>query len=166
MINMYCKNCGQLIADNTAVCPYCSATVQGEANHSVNGTYYTPPENRQDSYQPQGEQYGNYYNQPNNQYGFNQYFKEAEANIESANTLGIISIILGILLSPIVGIICAAVGLSKLSSVPEIPELYTKRQQAKRLNNLGIIIPLVIWLVAFVAIMLFMGVFVAGTVYG
>lgn len=171
---MYCKNCGQVIPEGYENCPYCQTKADNafNANNTApngNGTYFTPNTNegnyQQGAYQQGTYQQNNGYNQPphdnffnqgnNNQYGFNQqaqYYADASRNIDDARTLGILAIVLGILFSPIVGIICGIIGLSKVNSVPDMPELFEKKASAKKLNNLGIAIPIVFWIVAIIII--------------
>lgn len=180
---MYCKNCGQVIPDGYTYCPYCNTATDNEPNTNStapngNGTYFTPNTNdgsyqqgtyRQDSYQ-QNNGYNqntqdNFFNQGNNsQYGFNQqaqYYTEASKNLDDAKTLGILAIVLGILFSPVVGIICGIIGLAKVNSVPDMPETFEKKAQAKKLNNLGIAIPIALWCVAII-IMIFVFAGIAG----
>ncbi len=95
---------------------------QGQNNDQPyeNQGYYQQP-----YYQPQQ----NYYNQPSG---------DVSRIVENSKTLGILSIVLGIFLSGIVGVILGAIGLSKINSIypmfPGIPDVQT----AKKLNGWGI----------------------------
>ncbi|MCM1285162.1 MAG: hypothetical protein NC213_08240 [Acetobacter sp.] len=160
---MYCKNCGQVIPDGYSYCPCCQTKAD---NHTTqDGTYFTPntdQENCQHGAYQQNNGYTqntqeNFFNQGNNQYGFNQqaqYYADAARNLDDAKTLGILAIILGILFSPIVGIICGIIGLSKANSVADMPETFDKKAKAKRLNSLGIAIPIVLWVFAAIVMIL------------
>lgn len=141
---------------NVQGAPY--SAQQNNTYNSVNdptcNTYSNPQQNN--TYYNDAQQ--NYFNQgqPNNQ-GYYQacppnqveiQFKEV---ISNANTLGILAIVLGILLTPLAGIICGAVGLSKLNSIPNIPMnpiLAKDKDKAKKLNIWGIALPIALYVVA------------------
>lgn len=134
-----------------------------ENAQSASDSYYTPPQqnyNPQPNYtqqqgysQPYGQQYNQQYN-PNGFYQGNpqQMFIEQEINknLSSAKTLGILAIVLGLLFSPIVGIICGAIGLSKVNDIVNLtsnPMIEQEKKKVKKLNKLGIIIPIVVYAV-------------------
>lgn len=172
---MYCPKCGSFLADDAQFCPSCNEPVNHTAAGAQqnDGVYYTPQQG--DSYnnstneqnntyynnaQPNYNAQSNYFNQaqPNNQgyYQANQpnYIEQQFKDIISnANTLGVLAIVLGILLTPLAGIICGAVGLSKLNSVPDLPmnPYITKdKAKAKKLNLIGIILPIALYVVAII----------------
>lgn len=168
---MYCPKCGSFVTDDAQVCPNCNEPILKEnfnnsAQQPNDGVYYTPQNNngQNNTYynntQSNYDSQSNYFNQaqPNNQgyyqacppNQFEQQFKEA---ISSANTLGILAIVLGILLTPLAGIICGAVGLSKLNSIPNIPmspTLTNDKAKAKKLNIWGIALPTALYIVAII----------------
>lgn len=179
---MYCPKCGSFVTDEAQFCPNCNEPIIKEAVNEPEaqqngGVYYTPQQNNtynnvnDSNYNPYGnpQQNNAYYNndaqqnyfnqgQPNNQ-GFyqscppNQAEQQFKEVISSANTLGILAIVLGILLTPLAGIICGAVGLSKLNSIPNIlmnPILTKDKDKAKKLNIMGIVIPVALYIVAII----------------
>lgn len=168
----FCPNCNEPINKEAA----CNSAPQQN-----DGVYYTPQSNNEqsaynstqasnsynaneqnntyyNSAQPNYNSQPNYFNQaqPNNQGYYqacppNQSEQQFKEVISSANTLGILAIVLGILLTPLAGIICGAVGLSKLNSIPNIPlnPILTKdKDKAKKLNIWGIALPIALYVVA------------------
>lgn len=163
---MYCSKCGSFLPEGADECPNChEAAVNQSANrpnynqNTANNVYYTPHQNNeQPSYftgQAQTQQQ-NYYQQNNQNYyspAPDYMEQEIKNNISSANTLGVLAIVLGILLSPLAGIICGAIGIGKINNLPNIsmyPILQNERNKAKKLNTIGIVIPIVLWVAAFV----------------
>ncbi|MCM1114367.1 MAG: hypothetical protein NC397_02600 [Clostridium sp.] len=148
---MFCSRCGSAIPEGVSACPNCSAPINNnQAQQS--GVYYTPNQN-QYNYQSDYNQSNPFqqYSNPMNDYQFQNYKNE----LSSSNTLGIISIILGIIFTPIVGIICGIIGLSKANSVPDMmdnPALMEEKRKAKKLNTVGIVLPVVLWLILIVLI--------------
>lgn len=148
---MYCSNCGQEIPYGQTSCPNCNPA-NHQASAPTNGTYYNPPQsyntyNQQSgSYTPPPQQ-NNYFTYSNNT---NEYERQCETDINTANTLGIVSIVIGLLVSRLVGLILGIVGLSKLNNIPDWPKFASKKADAKRLNKIGIIIPIIIYAIAFV----------------
>ena len=138
---MYCPSCGAYIPDGEEICPSCHADIKS------------------------GYQYNNNaYNQPYNPNSFSQqysYDEEYEANknkISNAKLLGILSIVLGIVMSPIVGIICAVIGLVNTNNINVINsiKLFEEKNKARKLNSVGIVIPIVIWVLGiFTALFIF-----------
>ena len=128
--------------------------------------------NYNDNYYQQSE--GSYYNpQPSSSQSYYQYDNQVKQEqmieqgykdkLSTANTLGILSIILGIIFSPIVGIICGAIGISKVNEVPDFAPytpLAQEKARCKKLNVLGIVIPVVLWVVLIV--FMFIAVFAFG----
>lgn len=47
---MYCKNCGQEIADNAAVCIHCGVSTSGQASITNNAQFHTVPKCRKCGY--------------------------------------------------------------------------------------------------------------------
>ena len=170
-----CPSCNEVIntytANNTA-----------ENNYPNNGVYYTPQDSgaaynntsqqSNDSYYNQ-QSNNNYYNNPEQNNSHHNYFNQGQTGnqgyyradmpnynemqirniISNANTLGILAIVLGILFTPIAGIICGAIGLSKLNSLPNIPLdpiLSRERDKTKKMNILGIVIPIVLYIIAII----------------
>ncbi|MCH5314975.1 MAG: zinc ribbon domain-containing protein [Eubacterium sp.] len=170
---MYCNNCGAFVPDGSTYCPNCN-TVFNTQSQNTNGTYYTPPAADNGYYNQQNfNQQGNYqqgYNQPQgnyyNQNGFADPMNSHKSELESAKTLGIISLVVGIVFSRIIGIILGIIGLSKANSVPDMldnPMLFKLKKDSVMLNRLGIIIPVVLGVVAIVAYLFFIFVFMADT---
>ena len=179
---MYCNNCGAPVPDGSTNCPNCNAALNNQQPNN-DGTYYTPPSsdnatsangsyNQQDfaqqgnyqqsSYQAQD----NYFNQNQNQYGYDYSEKRYEDDLQNAKLFGILSLVIGIVVSRIIGIILGAVGLSKANSIPDFmqnPHLAKLKKDAVRLNKLGINIPIVLGVVAIIAYILFVFVFMAGS---
>lgn len=159
---MYCPKCGTFLEDDCAQCVNCGEPIVHEqtaqANQPNNDNYY------------QQNNAGTYYNpQPSESQSYYQYDSQAKQaqmveqgykdKLSSSNTLGILAIILGILFSPIVGIICGAIGISKLNEVPDFAPytpLAQEKARCKKLNTLGIVIPIVLWVVAIVFMLVIM----------
>lgn len=165
----FCPNCNE---------PINKEAVNNPAAQSNDGVYYTPQQNNPNEqstyYSAQQNNTYNNVNEPNcNTYSNAQqnYFNQGQTNnqgyyqacppnqseqqikevISSANTLGILAIVLGILLTPLAGIICGAVGLSKLNSIPNIPMnpiITNDKAKAKKLNIWGIALPIALYVVA------------------
>lgn len=140
---------------------------QPEQPAPENNTYYQPEQPAQPDFAaqnsnyfnnaPQQSQYqpnGNGFYQANQPNYVDQQIKE---NISTANTLGILAIVLGILMTPIAGIICGAIGLSKLNSVPgALTQLLAReRDKARKLNILGIALPIGLWIISIILIFVF-----------
>lgn len=134
---------------------------QNNTYNNVNDSNYNPYGNPQQNnayYNNDAQQ--NYFNQgQSNNQGFyqscppNQAEQQFKEVISSANTLGILAIVLGILLTPLAGIICGAVGLSKLNNVPDMlmnPLLAKDKAKAKKLNIWGIVLPTALYIVAII----------------
>ena len=196
---MYCPNCGSFLQDGTQNCPNCNEPInQTNVNNGANaqqndGIYYNPQQNNtyNNVNEPNYNTYSNtqqnntYYNdaqqnyfnqgQPNNQDYYQacppnnseQQFKEI---VSSANTLGILAIVLGILLTPLAGIICGAVGLSKLNSLPNIPmnpAIENDKAKARKLNIWGIVLPIALYIILIVLMIImftFMGLATASAI--
>lgn len=160
---MYCPKCGTYMEEDSVQCVNCGEPVVNEQANQTNcndnyyqqstGTYYNPqPSSSQSYYQ--------YDSQVKQEQMIEQGYKD---KLSSANTLGILAIILGILFSPIAGIVCGAIGISKLNEVPDFAP-YTpmaqEKARCKKLNTLGIVIPIVLWVVAIV--FMFIAIFAFG----
>lgn len=163
---MICVFCGNKIDDSTSICPYCSQKVtpvsepvaeivqpieaQPSQEPAPQPTYYHLPQQQEIQYQgqytaptqPQGQGYYQQYNNPYAQQGYyqqqNPYGMDIARAIENTRTLGILSIVLGLAFSSIVGLVLGAIGMSKINSYyamyPGMPEI----KRAKSLVNWGI----------------------------
>lgn len=149
---MYCPKCGAFLEDNCTQCVNCGEPIAQE-QAANNDTYYQ--QNTGTYYNPQPSESQSYYQ-------YDSQVKQAQMveqgyrdKLSTANTLGILAIILGILFSPIVGIICGAIGISKVNEVPDFAP-YTpiaqEKARCKKLNILGIVIPLIFWVIAIVLV--------------
>ena len=165
---MFCRNCGNQLADGTQFCPYCGTEVgaasapvyqQPEAQAPVYqqpAQEYTQPtegyQQSQQSYQQpvQGyQQPAQGYRQPGydpyNQ-GYYQQPQRADDNeIKTTKTLGLVGLIVGLFI-PLVGYICGGIGLSKVRKMEFFADPMQKEVLAKNktLCMLAIIIPAVI----------------------
>lgn len=175
---MYCPKCGAFIPEGAQLCPNCQETAPQPNNNAArpessaqpeNGVYYNTP--NQNNQQPGGD---SYFTPPNQNNFENSYYTQsadeqadfaARDKLSTANTLGILSIILGIILTPIVGIICGAIGLVQANSIADSfnkPALMEEKRKAKRLNIIGIVLPLAIYIVLIIFAILFTAIFAAG----
>lgn len=154
---MECKNCKTKIPDKSFVCPVCNAPQQ--QNEQFNPNVYERVEQ-----EPQGYYYGNnnYCYQPNAFQGYpqnNMQLSMLMQSIDTAKTLGIISLVCAFLL-PTIGVIASIIlsiiGLSKLNSVPDFPMLLTEKGTARKLNWAGIIASCVIIALTVIVAVLFM----------
>lgn len=177
-----CANCGQAVSlknenhnatenqysytqpnpenNNNTANQYSYAQPNYEGGNSY-GSYNAAPDNA--GYQQNG--YNSYYSEQPNQ---NNYFQQAQNDfkikdaLSTSNTLGILAIVLGFILTPLVGIICGVIGLSKANSVPDMfnnPSLMAEKKKAKKLNTLGIVLPLVCYVALFILIFVFVIIF-------
>ena len=131
---MYCPKCGTYMEEDSVQCVNCGETVVKEQTNQTNynDNYYQQSEGSYYNPQPSSSQsYYQYDNQVKQEQMIEQGYKD---KLSTANTLGILSIILGIIFSPIVGIICGAIGISKVNEVLILLHtlrLLRKRQDAK-----------------------------------
>lgn len=168
---MYCSKCGAFLPEGAEVCPGCNAPVSNQSTTTNNsaannqaasgGVYYTPQQSRPEytnvsgTYNEQAtNNQGSYYTNLGNNHNTNEsynaeqsYFmqEQIKENLSTANTLGIIAIVLGILVSSIIGIICGAIGLDKAKSIPDMPmdsPIAKEKAKVKKLNILGIVLPI------------------------
>lgn len=157
---MYCPKCGTYMEEDSVQCVNCGETVVKEQTN-YNDNYYQQSEGSYYNPQPSSSQsYYQYDNQVKQEQMIEQGYKD---KLSTANTLGILSIILGIIFSPIVGIICGAIGISKVNEVPDFAPytpLAQEKARCKKLNVLGIVIPVVLWVVLIV--FMFIAVFAFG----
>lgn len=160
---MYCPKCGTYMEEDSVQCVNCGETVVKEQTNQTNynDNYYHQSEGSYYNPQPSSSQsYYQYDNQVKQEQMIEQGYKD---KLSTANTLGILSIILGIIFSPIVGIICGAIGISKVNEVPDFAPytpLAQEKARCKKLNVLGIVIPVVLWVVLIV--FMFIAVFAFG----
>ncbi len=149
--------------EDSVQCVNCGETVVKEQTNQTNynDNYYQQSEGSYYNPQPSSSQsYYQYDNQVKQEQMIEQGYKD---KLSTANTLGILSIILGIIFSPIVGIICGAIGISKVNEVPDFAPytpLAQEKARCKKLNVLGIVIPVVLWVVLIV--FMFIAVFAFG----
>ena len=160
---MYCPKCGTYMEEDSVQCVNCGETVVKEQTNQTNynDNYYQQSEGSYYNPQPSSSQsYYQYDNQVKQEQMIEQGYKD---KLSTANTLGILSIILGIIFSPIVGIICGAIGISKVNEVPDFAPytpLAQEKARCKKLNVLGIVIPVVLWVV--LSVFMFIAVFAFG----
>ncbi len=158
---MYCPKCGTYMEEDSVQCVNCGETVVKEQTNQTNYNDYQQSEGSYYNPQPSSSQsYYQYDNQVKQEQMIEQGYKD---KLSTANTLGILSIILGIIFSPIVGIICGAIGISKVNEVPDFAPytpLAQEKARCKKLNVLGIVIPVVLWVVLIV--FMFIAVFAFG----
>lgn len=155
---MYCPKCGGYLEEGSVQCVNCGESiVQEQAAQPNNDNYYQ--QNAGTYYNPQPSESQSYY-QYDSQVKQTQMTEQAyKDKLSSANTLGILAIILGIVFSPIVGIICGAIGLGKVNEVPDFAPyspIAQEKAKCKKLNTLGIVIPIVLWVVFIVLMFVFM----------
>lgn len=107
-------------------------TAPNQPQQNTDRGYYQPQYYQQQQYQYQQQQY----QQPNN--GYYYQGTDIRKEIENSKILGIVSILVGVFISGIAGIICGAIGLSKVNpfyhSYPMDPEI----KSARSLNKWGI----------------------------
>lgn len=175
---MYCPKCGTFLPEGTAVCPNCAEPSAAEANSTNNETGYNCSGNYSAGYQNSDQTANTNYNQqsynsyydpqpnaqsyypPNNNNTYQYNFSELEAKdkLSTAHTLGVLAIILGIIFSPIVGIICGIIGINNVNNVPDMynnPAIMEDKRKAKKLNVIGIALPIGLWAVAIILILIF-----------
>ena len=156
---MYCPKCGTYMEEDSVQCVNCGETVVKEQTNQTNynDNYYQQSEGSYYNPQPSSSQsYYQYDNQVKQEQMIEQGYKD---KLSTANTL----VILGIIFSPIVGIICGAIGISKVNEVPDFAPytpLAQEKARCKKLNVLGIVIPVVLWVVLIV--FMFIAVFAFG----
>lgn len=192
---MYCKNCAREIQDGINCCPFCGAPVEPAAPTQAQQQYNQSADNQPYQSNAYGQQsqysapfepnpgYGqggaNYqqgygysqngtYNNAPYQYGQpgNGQERIAAQNVDTSRTLGILSIILGIILTPLAGWICGGIGLSKANKYLNTfgfgaPES-ANAQSAKKLNKIGIIISTVLCVLSIIIGIIIALVFLAG----
>ena len=152
---MYCPKCGTYMEEDSVQCVNCGETVVKEQTNQTNynDNYYQQSEGSYYNPQPSSSQsYYQYDNQVKQEQMIEQGYKD---KLSTANTLGIFS--------PIVGIICGAIGISKVNEVPDFAPytpLAQEKARCKKLNVLGIVIPVVLWVVLIV--FMFIAVFAFG----
>ncbi len=138
---MYCSNCKNYVADGTTICPYCQTPLPQTGTQT---NYY-----QQQAQQAPAYQQAPVYPQPmmNDQKYTN--------DLSTANTLGIIALIFGLLGVGIVAWICGAIGLGMSNSIPDLPQYADKKHKAKLLCIWGIIIPIIWSVIAIIAYVIF-----------
>lgn len=132
---------------------------QPPVENTAQGQYYQPP------VQPQGAPQGNYYqpgfNQPpvNPADPYAQQYQQpdpiADANANSAKTLGIVAVVFAAFI-PLVSWICGGIGLNKAKKVLYINPFHEKAKSAKTLCIVGIILGVVAWIINMIASQYFM----------
>lgn len=144
---------------------------QPPVNNQAQETYYQPPVDNPmqgQYYQPPVQPQGNPQNNSQNNFyqpGFNQppvnpadpYAQQyqqpdpiADANANSAKTLGIVAVVFGFII-PLVAWICGGIGLSKATKVLYTNPFHQKAKSAKTFCIVGIIIGVVVWIINMIA---------------
>ncbi len=140
---MYCNRCGAQLDDKLYYCPNCG--------QEINKPYYQQPLNMGNT----NQQYQN----QNSQSNLNPMMNFINSKLEDARLFGILAIVIGIFVSAIVGICLGAVGLSKLNDIRTpnlyIPEIETKKEKFRKLNIIGIIVPLVLKIILVIIYLIF-----------
>ena len=67
-----------------------------------------------------------------------------EKDLSTANTLGIVALIFGIIGIGLVAWICGGIGISTLNSIPDLPQYADRKHKTKLLCIWGIIIPIIV----------------------
>lgn len=155
---MFCRNCGNQLADGVRFCPYCGtdlgetapvyppqsqAPVYGQpaqaqqpaSEYQPSQQPYTAPQ------QPYGQQVPPEYNPYNPGY-YTQPPRADDGAVQSTKTLGLVALIVGLFI-PLVGYICGGIGLSRIRKLEFFADPMQKEQLAKNktLCILGIVIP-------------------------
>ncbi len=135
---MFCSKCGSQITDGALFCPNCGAAV--EQNNNYYNTEEQMPENNYYNPSAQNDGYQNPVQQQY-QYGNDAGFL-AQKELSTARTLGIVSIVLGILGINLIAWICGGVGLSKANRYLNIydPQLQILAKESRKLNIIGLVI--------------------------
>lgn len=163
---MYCEHCNQYVADGTAICPYCNTPLPQTAGRPTpqNDNFFNQGAQRtqyqQNAYQPQQPNY-QYPQQP---YAPNPYaqYSNYQSELSTAKTMAIVALITGIIGINIIAWIFGGIGLSKLGSIPDIPQFANEKKKTKSMCIWGIIIPFIWGLIAVLCYVLFFAV-LAGT---
>lgn len=149
-ILMLCNNCGSFVEDGCYYCPRCGKPVNNETQWSA----YEQNANQNQNYTSTNSYNSGAYNNTTYNSGYNNYNSyEADQifkKLEDSKLLGILAIVLGLFVSSVIGIILAVVGKEKLNdiNIDMYSPFYAKKEQARKLNNAGIIIPIVRFAVA------------------
>lgn len=148
---MFCSKCGAQLDDKSYYCQSCG--------HEVNKPYTQQPFNMNNN---TGQTYQSGYSQQQYTNNINPAaMSSIQSKIDDARTMGILAIVLGLICSALVGICLGIVGISKLNSIQTfntyIPEIEMQKEKTRKLNLIGIILPLVlrILLVVFYFIFIF-----------
>lgn len=126
---MYCKNCGSHLPDGVFECPVCHAMLDESRNAGASAPYEAPKENAYaygNTYAPPQQPYGNAYDNNAWQPHDMQYRQMVEKG-ETARILAILGLVLGILITPILGWVLGGVSLSQAKQV----FAYTGSQESK-----------------------------------
>lgn len=125
---MFCKKCGKGLNPDTVYCPNCGERVEERSAFEPYGQSY--------EYKSARQYHQNY---------DSQYYARSE--LSTANTLGIVSIIVGALAMNLIGWICGGIGLSKANRYiySTDPSIQFAARRAKKLNTIGLIVTSVIF---------------------
>ena len=167
---MFCQNCGKELFGATAVCPYCGAPVNKTADTNFNQNLHNSTDSTGTAHNsyilngvPQnGYSQNNYQNQYHQQSPFNPAQNQntiyngygAVKEIESAKTMGIVSVVFAVLGFSVIGLILGIIGYGKAKRVYFANSFDTNARSAYNWNKAGIItnvIRLVITLIALIA---------------
>ena len=161
---MYCQNCGKQLFGSSPNCPYCNApvnynvnpnynpnqsvnTASSEPAHSsyvLNGVAYNnenqaQPQQQhhtqyQTSYQPQNTPFMPNQNQGTTYNGYNNV-----REVESAKTMGIVSVVLAVVGVSIIGLIVGVIGMSKIRPIYFANSFDTNARSAYNWNKAGVV---------------------------
>ncbi len=154
---MICNKCGQAIPETSYYCEHCgepiNQTYAQQPFHTASGNNYQAGNTgTQQTYNQNTQNYQQY----NSYNPYQQYTPEAfeymiNSKLEEARTFGIIAVIAGLFM-PILGIVFGCIGISKLNEIP-LPNQYNyekelKKKKAKNLCIIGIVLPIILWILA------------------
>lgn len=141
---MFCSKCGAQIDDKSYYCQSCGQEINKpytQQPFNVNNSSNINNNNTSQSYQSG-------YTQQTNGHFDPVMMNMIKGKIEDARTMGILAIVLGILCTSIAGIVLGLIGISKLNSIQTYnmynPEIEMLKEKARKLNLIGIILPVVL----------------------
>lgn len=157
---MICEKCGQPLYDGAYYCEHCGAPVQRPYTQQP----FNAGGNQQQNYQQQNQQYNGYAQQ----YTPQAYEYMINSKLEEARTMGILAIVLGLFI-PVLGIVFGCIGISKLNEIQPSNqysyETELKKKKAKNLCIVGIVLPVVLWVLALILVLFVFGVAMGTMMY-